>query len=241
MAAGSQCCCLHVKTCAIIVAIIGIIFSGLQCISALLLWWYLPFSIMMFCTYILVLVGATKGRPGYLLPAEIIMGISVALSCLVIIGLIVLGAIIPQSFIDTYRDDYPNDSIDDAKNAFRIVFFMLAFMVLVASSYTIFSFVVIRRARRWLSENETNCNLPHSYPHAYTVAAPPQHVYHGNPPPQQYNPGPQGYQQQPPYPRQQQQYSPQPPQQYPPPNYPLYNPTPSPHPSPQPAFGDSKW
>jgi hypothetical protein len=240
MTAGSQCCCLHVKTCAIIVAIIGIIFSGLQCISALLFWWYLPLSILMFCTYILVLVGATKGRPGYLLPAEIIMGINVALSCLVIIGLVVLGAIVPQSFIKTYWEDYPSDSEETAKNALRFAFFFLAFIVLCASSYTIFSFIVIRRARRWISENQADFHPPPTFAHAhaYTVATPPQHVYHGNPPPQQYNPGPQGYQpQQPYYPQQQQYPSQQQQQQYPPPNYPPYNPTPS----PQPAFGDSKW
>uniref|UniRef100_A0AC34G2V8 Uncharacterized protein n=1 Tax=Panagrolaimus sp. ES5 TaxID=591445 RepID=A0AC34G2V8_9BILA len=152
MTTDSNCCCMHVKTCATLVAIIGIIWSILQIFAVFLLWWYVPMSIILLITYIFVLVGVSKQLPGFLLPAEIILGINLAISILIIVGLIIVGAILPEGIVESYNNN--GRTLDEARTVVRIAFFVSAFIVLLASSYTIFSFIVIHKARKWISENE---------------------------------------------------------------------------------------
>uniref|UniRef100_A0A914PCG6 Uncharacterized protein n=1 Tax=Panagrolaimus davidi TaxID=227884 RepID=A0A914PCG6_9BILA len=222
----------------------GIVSCCMQLICILLLWWYSPISFIMLIVYIFVLVGVSKERPGFLVPAEIIMGILVGLSFIVIIALIIIGIAVPDGLVDNFRDndDY-NYNYDDAKAALRLAFFLLAFIVLVANSHNIFSFIVIRRCRKWLSENPGHSGQ--TYPIVYGAAPPSVQVYHSGPPPPQQPYGAPGYQQQQQpyipqqYPQQQQynqqQYPQQ--QQY----YPGQQPypqayQPSPQPSPQPGY-----
>uniref|UniRef100_A0A914PIT5 Uncharacterized protein n=1 Tax=Panagrolaimus davidi TaxID=227884 RepID=A0A914PIT5_9BILA len=230
MTAGSQCCCFHVKTCAIIVSIMGIVSCCMQLICILILWWYSPISFLMLIVYIFVLVGVSKERPGFLVPAEIIMGILVGLSLIVVIALIIIGIAVPDGIVESFKDD-DNYNYDDAKAALRVAFFLLAFIVLVANSHNIFSFIVIRRCRKWLSENPGHSGQ--TYPIVYGAAPPSVQVYHSGPPPPQQPYGAPGY-------PQQQQYMPQ---QYP--QQQQYNPGqqpypqayhPSPQPSPQPGY-----
>jgi hypothetical protein len=219
MTAGSNCCCLHVKTCATVVAIIGIISSVLQILSVFLLWWYVPMNIILLITYIFVLIGVSKERPGFLLPAEIILGINFALSVLVFIGFIIVGAVLPDGIVDDYTD---GRTLNEAKDVVRFAFFLSAFFIFLASSYTIFSFFVIHRARKWLSENERTSYQAPTYPIVYGSAPPSMQppVYHASQPsPQSY--GAPGYQ-----------------QSYNLGSYPQqYNP--SPQPSPQPGYQPS--
>uniref|UniRef100_A0AC34FBP1 Uncharacterized protein n=1 Tax=Panagrolaimus sp. ES5 TaxID=591445 RepID=A0AC34FBP1_9BILA len=174
----------------------------------------------MLILYIFVLVGVSKERPGYLVPAEIIMGIVVALSVILIIALIIIGIALPAGIVSDFQGD--DVTLDDAKTAVRVAFFLLAFFILCANSHNIFAFIVIRRCRKWLSENGA-----HTHPHGIVYGAGPQptvHVYHSGPPPPQQPYGAQGYPQQ--------YYSGPPPQQAPYPQ--AYHP--SPQPSPQPGY-----
>uniref|UniRef100_A0AC35FLD5 Uncharacterized protein n=1 Tax=Panagrolaimus sp. PS1159 TaxID=55785 RepID=A0AC35FLD5_9BILA len=210
----------------------GIVSCCMQLICILILWWYSPISFLMLIVYIFVLVGVSKERPGFLVPAEIIMGILVGLSLIIAIALIIIGIAVPDGLIDNFRDDN-NYNYDDAKTALRVAFFLLAFIVLVANSHNIFSFIVIRRCRKWLSENHPG-HSGQTHPIVYGAAPPTVHVYHSGPPPPPQQPyGAPGYPQQQPYMPGPQQY----PQQYNPGQQPYpqaYHP--SPQPSPQPGY-----
>jgi hypothetical protein len=210
MTTGDQCLCVHIKTSAIIITIIGIIFSLLQCITAVFVWIYIPFAILMLSSYILGLVGILRGRPKMLRPVEIYVGFNIALNVIVCITLIAFGAILPMWLVDYFTTEdwdcavvYENgdfqdaiDDCDDAKTAARTASFVIAFVVFLSIAYNILAFIIIYRCRHWLLQNLSTSYIAPSYPYGY--GNPPQQlpmqqqqVFQTNPPPpnQQFQPG----------------------------------------------------
>uniref|UniRef100_A0AC35FW87 Uncharacterized protein n=1 Tax=Panagrolaimus sp. PS1159 TaxID=55785 RepID=A0AC35FW87_9BILA len=144
------CCGTHITSCAKLVAILGIIGSIFSIISAFFLWYYVPMAFVMLLTYIFVLVGINKEKPSYLLPCQIILGISLALNVLIVIGFIIIAIVVPNGMVESFRGDNYKNTVDEAKNIIRIGFFLFAFVVALASTYTIFAFTVIHKARKYL-------------------------------------------------------------------------------------------
>uniref|UniRef100_A0A914YAC3 NADH dehydrogenase subunit 2 n=1 Tax=Panagrolaimus superbus TaxID=310955 RepID=A0A914YAC3_9BILA len=73
MVSETGCCGMHIRTCAKIVAIFGIIISIGSAFSTLFMWYYSPIALIMLLSYIFVLIGTQKENPRYLLPAKIIL------------------------------------------------------------------------------------------------------------------------------------------------------------------------
>jgi hypothetical protein len=206
MAASDHFFCVHIRTCAIVIAIIGIIFGILQCLTALFIWWYIPMSIFMLSSFALVLRGIYGGRPKLLKPSLIFLGINIVLSAIIILAAIILGFVLPDGVVFVLSSDFDyNYDYEAAQDSARLYLFLLAFIVFVATCYNILAFIIIYRCKQWLTENASTPYPAPTYPNGFGNAAPPMQqpvhgsllpptVYHGSPQP--YNPSgypPQGY------------------------------------------------
>uniref|UniRef100_A0A914Y6U9 Uncharacterized protein n=1 Tax=Panagrolaimus superbus TaxID=310955 RepID=A0A914Y6U9_9BILA len=125
-----SCCCLHVKICAKIISIIGIIGSLFLLGTVFVLFSWIPIlqGILLFVTYIFVLYGIIKERPYHLLPAQIVLGVDIVIGVGLLITLVVMDIIF--NF-----------------NAFG---YLLAGILFLLIAYTVFAFIVIHRARKFL-------------------------------------------------------------------------------------------
>uniref|UniRef100_A0AC34GV93 Uncharacterized protein n=1 Tax=Panagrolaimus sp. ES5 TaxID=591445 RepID=A0AC34GV93_9BILA len=174
VAASDQCFCVHIRTCAIVVGIIGVMFGILQCLTALFIWWYIPMSLFILSSYSLLLRGVYSGRPKLLTPAQVTLGINLVISFIMIIALIILGFVLPDDvvYVLSSYDDYYYD-YEAAQDSTRLFLFLLAFIIFVASSYNIFAFIIIYRAKKWLLQNPTITYPAPAYPYGYNNAPPP--------------------------------------------------------------------
>uniref|UniRef100_A0AC35FHV0 Uncharacterized protein n=1 Tax=Panagrolaimus sp. PS1159 TaxID=55785 RepID=A0AC35FHV0_9BILA len=114
----TSCCGIHVITCAKFVALVGIFSAFFSIISAIFLWYYIPFAIVSLLIYAYVLMGIQLQRPSLLLPAEIILSITFVLNVFTVIAFVIIGSIAPYSLAQSYATD-SGDDIAKARAGFR--------------------------------------------------------------------------------------------------------------------------
>uniref|UniRef100_A0AC35FKQ8 NADH dehydrogenase subunit 6 n=1 Tax=Panagrolaimus sp. PS1159 TaxID=55785 RepID=A0AC35FKQ8_9BILA len=144
MVSETGCCGMHIRTCAKIVSVVGILVSIGSAFSTLFMWYYSPVALLMLLTYIFVFIGTRKENP---MPAEIILGINIAINFVIAIGFFVISLVAPQSIINKLVNKHTTQ--EDARKEFHVLYFLMAGVAAVASLYTIFAFTVIFKARKY--------------------------------------------------------------------------------------------
>uniref|UniRef100_A0AC35FDB0 MARVEL domain-containing protein n=1 Tax=Panagrolaimus sp. PS1159 TaxID=55785 RepID=A0AC35FDB0_9BILA len=164
MAPKSHFCGFNITTCAIFVAISGIcstisavtiaIFSE-QYFDSYPIWFYIGIGILTVIIYFLVFIGIAKQSYGYLIPAEILLGIKIILAFIFIIWFILCGLYLPETIFKEFKII---SLFNDVRIAIRNVFFTISAMSFLYLNFVVYSFFVIQSARQWLASNSQNKN-----------------------------------------------------------------------------------
>uniref|UniRef100_A0AC34G3A9 Uncharacterized protein n=1 Tax=Panagrolaimus sp. ES5 TaxID=591445 RepID=A0AC34G3A9_9BILA len=101
---SSECCGKDIKTCAKVVAILGIVSS------------IVSFNIIGLIIYFLVYIGVEKERPGYLLPAKILLIIGVICTILLLIAGITVGIVFAIKMPDSTEIDSTQNPNPETKH-----------------------------------------------------------------------------------------------------------------------------
>uniref|UniRef100_A0AC35F565 Uncharacterized protein n=1 Tax=Panagrolaimus sp. PS1159 TaxID=55785 RepID=A0AC35F565_9BILA len=156
---NQTCCCLPIKACASIIAILCI-FSEIGSVGfgfINFLWWIAPMSIVFITFYILVIIGICTERSNLLIPAEIFLGIKIVFTFLLSFILFISSRHIPENIVEKYKN-FP--MFHEITNLVQHFFFAFALSVFIYLCFEIYSFFVIRKARKWLIENAKTLTHP---------------------------------------------------------------------------------
>uniref|UniRef100_A0A914P5P3 Uncharacterized protein n=1 Tax=Panagrolaimus davidi TaxID=227884 RepID=A0A914P5P3_9BILA len=155
-AVRNECCCMHIKTCATLVGMLGLLGAVVAVFLPFhqqnsVVWLGSPFTFVVLCTYVFILVGVNQESHGCMLAAEIMLGILVAFSVLQSILVLILVFFSKKSLeliSQRYKFDYHD--FEEYASPIFVIFFLLTLFELV---WNIYSFIVVRQARKWFKEN----------------------------------------------------------------------------------------
>uniref|UniRef100_A0AC34G7G2 Uncharacterized protein n=1 Tax=Panagrolaimus sp. ES5 TaxID=591445 RepID=A0AC34G7G2_9BILA len=140
MSTNAECWGKDIKTCAKVVAIIGIVASVLS------------FNILGLIIYVLVYMGVENRKPSYLLPAKICLIIGLVLSVILIILFIVLGIVAAAK--GEQPTPFPQPGPHPPHYGYSPAALVLGFITfLISTAYLIISYIVVDKAEKHLHEN----------------------------------------------------------------------------------------
>uniref|UniRef100_A0A914QNI6 Uncharacterized protein n=1 Tax=Panagrolaimus davidi TaxID=227884 RepID=A0A914QNI6_9BILA len=123
-----------------------------------------------------VIIGICTERSSLLIPAEIFLGIKIAFTFLLSFILFISSRHIPENIVEKYKNV---PMFHEIKNLVQHFFFAFALSVFICFCFEIYSFFVIRKARKWLTENAKT--LTHPITESIEVIVYSNHPYNQHP------------------------------------------------------------
>uniref|UniRef100_A0A914YZU1 Uncharacterized protein n=1 Tax=Panagrolaimus superbus TaxID=310955 RepID=A0A914YZU1_9BILA len=150
-----NCQCFSFPKWAKIFAITGIVTSVVTIVLNVftLTWWYIPMATVSLLTYVLVYFGVEEKRPEYLTPALLILGIHLVVSIWITLTLIYIGWFLPNDIILISHQVAQLLNIHSTIFKIQLFYLITAFFVFSLAVYSLFSFIIIHKARMFLKEN----------------------------------------------------------------------------------------